>query len=203
MIALKPQPQPPPTASTAKVKIEICDVQMTFSTAGAEVPVLSRVNLQIHEGEFVCLLGPSGCGKSTLLNIVGGFLEPTAGEVRPLPAALGLTALLGALALAKTVSPAYQAKVQTLSAAAAAQREKLHLTSDAACKQDPTPEVRFDEALAVHPGESFHLHIPGTFQTLPGAVFRSDDVQVLSPAAWRRGRLWWRGRCPRARSRGP
>ena len=33
------------------------------------------------EGELVCILGPSGCGKSTLLNIVGGFLEPVAGEI--------------------------------------------------------------------------------------------------------------------------
>jgi NitT/TauT family transport system ATP-binding protein len=43
--------------------------------------VLEQVNLEITDGEFVCILGPSGCGKSTLLNIVGGFIKPSEGEV--------------------------------------------------------------------------------------------------------------------------
>lgn len=36
---------------------------------------LQDVNLEIKEGEFICIVGPSGCGKSTLLNMVAG-LEP-------------------------------------------------------------------------------------------------------------------------------
>lgn len=44
--------------------------------------VLDRIDLDVEEGEFVCILGPSGCGKSTLLNIVGGFVKPSEGEVR-------------------------------------------------------------------------------------------------------------------------
>lgn len=43
--------------------------------------VLKGINLDINENEFVTLLGPSGCGKTTLLRILGGFLEPTQGEV--------------------------------------------------------------------------------------------------------------------------
>ncbi|MGE6631990.1 ABC transporter ATP-binding protein [Bacillus sp. NPDC077027] len=42
---------------------------------------IDDVSLIVKEGEFFSLLGPSGCGKSTLLNIIGGFLEPTAGVV--------------------------------------------------------------------------------------------------------------------------
>jgi NitT/TauT family transport system ATP-binding protein len=40
------------------------------------------VTLQIHAGEFVCLLGPSGCGKSTLLRIITGLNTASSGTVR-------------------------------------------------------------------------------------------------------------------------
>ena len=45
------------------------------------VRVLSDVNAEIAEGEFVCLMGPSGSGKSTLLTIVGAMNHPTEGRV--------------------------------------------------------------------------------------------------------------------------
>jgi len=47
----------------------------------AAVRVLSNVNAEIAEGEFVCLMGPSGSGKSTLLTIVGAMNHPTEGRV--------------------------------------------------------------------------------------------------------------------------
>lgn len=37
--------------------------------------------LDIEAGEFISLLGPSGCGKTTLLRILGGFEQPTRGDV--------------------------------------------------------------------------------------------------------------------------
>ncbi|HEV8117029.1 MAG TPA: ABC transporter ATP-binding protein [Thermoanaerobaculia bacterium] len=55
---------------------------MTFRGGDGEVRVLDGIDLDVREGEFVCILGPSGCGKSTLLNIVAGFLPPTAGSVQ-------------------------------------------------------------------------------------------------------------------------
>jgi NitT/TauT family transport system ATP-binding protein len=58
-------------------KILICDLGMTFPG----VAVLENMNLEVSEGEFVCIVGPSGCGKSTILNILGGFLQPTHGRV--------------------------------------------------------------------------------------------------------------------------
>ncbi len=39
------------------------------------------VSLSVRKGEFLTLLGPSGCGKSTLLRMIGGFEEPTAGQI--------------------------------------------------------------------------------------------------------------------------
>lgn len=43
--------------------------------------VLDKLNLDIHENEFVTLLGPSGCGKTTTLRIMGGFETADEGQV--------------------------------------------------------------------------------------------------------------------------
>ncbi len=45
------------------------------------VTVLDNINLYIRKKEFMTLLGPSGCGKTTTLRIIGGFENPTAGQV--------------------------------------------------------------------------------------------------------------------------
>jgi cobalt/nickel transport system ATP-binding protein len=44
------------------------------------VPVLNNINLQIKQGEKICILGANGCGKSTLLKILCGLIFPTSGE---------------------------------------------------------------------------------------------------------------------------
>ncbi|MBP9708671.1 MAG: sn-glycerol-3-phosphate ABC transporter ATP-binding protein UgpC [Oligoflexales bacterium] len=43
--------------------------------------ILSNINLEIEEGEFVVLVGPSGCGKSTLLRMIAGLETPSQGEI--------------------------------------------------------------------------------------------------------------------------
>ncbi|MDR1194666.1 MAG: ABC transporter ATP-binding protein [Peptococcaceae bacterium] len=43
--------------------------------------VLNGINLRINKNEFVTLLGPSGCGKTTTLRLIGGFEQPTAGDI--------------------------------------------------------------------------------------------------------------------------
>lgn len=43
--------------------------------------VLKGIDLNIYENEFLTLLGPSGCGKTTILRIIGGFEEPSHGQV--------------------------------------------------------------------------------------------------------------------------
>ena len=42
---------------------------------------LKSIDLNINEGELVCLLGPSGCGKTTILNLLAGLLDPTNGDI--------------------------------------------------------------------------------------------------------------------------
>ena len=58
------------------------DLWMSFpgKRSGEQIHVLERINLEVSEGEFVCIVGPSGCGKSTLLNIIGGFLSQSRGQ---------------------------------------------------------------------------------------------------------------------------
>ena len=43
--------------------------------------VLTGLNLDIYDKQFITLLGPSGCGKTTTLRIIGGFETPDAGDV--------------------------------------------------------------------------------------------------------------------------
>ena len=62
-------------------QIIVNNVQKVFKTPGKDVVALKDINLEIKQGEFVCLLGPSGCGKSTLLNAVAGFALPSDGEI--------------------------------------------------------------------------------------------------------------------------
>ena len=46
-----------------------------------ETAVLQDINLDIRQGEIVCIVGPSGCGKSTLLRFIGGLEQPASGHV--------------------------------------------------------------------------------------------------------------------------
>lgn len=71
-----------PAPVSDRAKLAMRGLGMTFRADSGEIRVLEDIDLDVSEGEFVCILGPSGCGKSTLLNVVAGFLEPTAGTVR-------------------------------------------------------------------------------------------------------------------------
>lgn len=47
----------------------------------SEKATLNEIDLEIENGEFVCIVGASGCGKSTLLNLVAGLEKPTGGKI--------------------------------------------------------------------------------------------------------------------------
>jgi nitrate/nitrite transport system ATP-binding protein len=61
--------------------LELKDVTKVYPTKKGPLTVLDGVNLEVHEGEFICIIGHSGCGKSTMLNMVSGFNQPTSGTV--------------------------------------------------------------------------------------------------------------------------
>ncbi|MGQ3164826.1 MAG: ABC transporter ATP-binding protein, partial [Agrobacterium sp.] len=43
---------------------------------------VSDLDLEIRDGEFMCLLGPSGCGKTTTLRMIAGLENLSGGEIR-------------------------------------------------------------------------------------------------------------------------
>ena len=61
--------------------ISVKSVNKIFASAEREVVALKDIQLDIRQGQFVCLLGPSGCGKSTLLNAIAGFSLPSSGSI--------------------------------------------------------------------------------------------------------------------------
>lgn len=45
------------------------------------IVAIDRVNLEINEGEYICVLGPTGSGKTTLLRLIAGVIKPSEGEI--------------------------------------------------------------------------------------------------------------------------
>ncbi|HZQ60267.1 MAG TPA: ABC transporter ATP-binding protein [Casimicrobiaceae bacterium] len=69
-----------PAAQTPLVDVR--GVTLQYKTKDHLVTATFRVDFQVFRSERFILLGPSGCGKSTLLKAVGGYLQPTEGEIR-------------------------------------------------------------------------------------------------------------------------
>lgn len=61
--------------------LEIVGLRQFFNSRGTSIQALSRIDLVIEPGQFVCLAGPSGCGKTTLLRLIAGFMQPTEGKI--------------------------------------------------------------------------------------------------------------------------
>jgi len=53
----------------SNVTIEDLDIRLSG------IDIISKLNLDVAEGEFLVLLGPSGCGKSTLLHSIAGLID--------------------------------------------------------------------------------------------------------------------------------
>lgn len=65
----------------AEHAIELQGVSKEYKRDQFRIPVLTDLDLQVAEGEFLALMGPSGSGKTTLLNLIAGLDWPTHGSV--------------------------------------------------------------------------------------------------------------------------
>jgi len=61
--------------------IRIVNAKKEYILGKTKVPALKGVNLDVAQGDFMCIIGPSGSGKTTLLNLIGCLDAPTSGEV--------------------------------------------------------------------------------------------------------------------------
>jgi iron complex transport system ATP-binding protein len=60
-----------------KKVLEISDLSIGYKSE-----LKSKINLQLFEGEFVCLIGPNGIGKSTLLKTISKLIPPMSGNIK-------------------------------------------------------------------------------------------------------------------------
>ena len=61
--------------------LECWKLSRSFDGPGGPVAVVRDFDLNVAEGEFVCLIGHSGCGKSTVLSMVAGLLARSGGSI--------------------------------------------------------------------------------------------------------------------------
>jgi sulfonate transport system ATP-binding protein len=62
--------------------LDVRGVTVQYKTSDHLITATYRIDFQVFRSDRFILLGPSGCGKSTLLKAVGGYLNPTEGEIR-------------------------------------------------------------------------------------------------------------------------
>jgi spermidine/putrescine transport system ATP-binding protein len=62
---------------SAAPDVRLVDVTKRFD----DVVAVDDLSLEVESGSFFALLGPSGCGKTTTLRMIGGFEQPTEGQI--------------------------------------------------------------------------------------------------------------------------
>ena len=66
-----------------KPAVSMRGLGLSFAAPGArQRTILANIDLDVREGEFLCIVGASGSGKTSLLRILAGLLRPTGGEAR-------------------------------------------------------------------------------------------------------------------------
>lgn len=65
----------------SKPIVRVRDLHKSFTRGTEKIDVLSDLNLEVGQAEFLALMGPSGSGKTTLLNLIAGLDQPTSGTI--------------------------------------------------------------------------------------------------------------------------
>ena len=73
--------EPNMNANASTTVLQATGLHRTYRMGRVEVPVLRGVDLQVQEGEWLCVLGSSGSGKSTLLHQLGDLDRPDRGHI--------------------------------------------------------------------------------------------------------------------------
>lgn len=63
------------------LELKVREISFSYQQNNRKLPVLENINIEVIQGEFVCIIGPSGCGKSTLFNLLTGLSLPDQGEI--------------------------------------------------------------------------------------------------------------------------
>src|SRR5690606_38530045 len=69
------------TTDAPGVKVHVEGVRRRFGWGARRIDALGPIDLEVADGEFLCVVGPSGCGKSTLLRLMASLLRPSEGRV--------------------------------------------------------------------------------------------------------------------------
>ncbi|PTE10832.1 ABC transporter ATP-binding protein [Mesorhizobium helmanticense] len=78
---LQPSPESVSTTDSRPLAIRARGLDVGYPAKGGVNVVLTGLDLEVREGEFLTIIGPSGCGKSTLLRVVADLLSPAAGSL--------------------------------------------------------------------------------------------------------------------------
>ena len=65
-----------------RLLLDVRGLTIQYKTQHHLITATYRVSFNVLQGDRFVVVGPSGCGKSTLLKAVGGYLQPTEGEIR-------------------------------------------------------------------------------------------------------------------------
>lgn len=56
-------------------------IEKSYPQGASKLDILKGLDLDVHQGQALCIVGASGAGKSTLLHILGTLDQPTSGDI--------------------------------------------------------------------------------------------------------------------------